>query len=403
MEHDDLRIDQEVAKLRGFDDYAFRLGDEMRGRRASMGKSLLDVERDLRIRAVLVDAIEKADPKSFEANWLIPGHVRSYARYLEMDPDDAYRRFCAECGYDSSETGAQRRSRGNRSGLLSFFRRRRNRRDGDLHFSARQADWRESRLAIDAFGSSVVLFALAGGILYVGWAVYDEVRNVVSPESEQALTIAEPELTATATGPLGGQEAVGQQFRSVEAPSSSSGGIGSIDPEQTGFFASGPVPAEEVETAPVLANANSARQEPIQPQLTANLAPTEALPVGQASEEALLVAANEVVIVPARPSWIRVSDVSGTTLFEKVLASGEQYVVPGLEEPARLRAGNSGSLYFVVDGQLFGPAGTGQRVVKNVDLSADSIRQSYRIVLSEAVPQEIHDLVRYSEALDQSE
>ena len=97
------------------------------------------------------------------------------------------------------------------------------------------------------------------------------------------------------------------------------------------------------------------------------------------------------------------SDVSGTTLFEKVLASGEQYVVPGLEEPARLRAGNSGSLYFVVDGQLFGPAGTGQRVVKNVDLSADSIRQSYRIVLSEAVPQEIHDLVRYSEALDQSE
>lgn len=402
MEHDDLRVDQEAAELRGFDDYAFRLGDEMRGRRASMGKSLLDVERDLRIRAVLVDAIEKADPKSFEANWLIPGHVRSYARYLEMDPDDAYRRFCAECGYDSSETGAQRRSRGNRAGLLSFFRRQRNRRDRDLHFLGGQPDRRESRLAMDAFGSSVVLFALAGGILYVGWAVYDEVRSVVSPANEQVLAITESELTAVAPGPLGGNEAFVPQFRTVETPTRGFGAIGTIDPEETGFYASGRAPAETVEEAPVLANANSAQQEPVRPLQTANVVPTAVKPVGQPSQETL-VAANEVIIVPARPSWIRVSDESGTTLFEKVLASGEQYIVPELEKPARLRAGNSGSLYFVVDGQVFGPAGTGQRVVKNVDLSADSIRRSYRVVLSEAVPQEIHDLVRYSEALGQSE
>ena len=402
MEHDDLRVDQEAAEMRGFDDYAFRLGDEMRGRRASMGKSLLDVERDLRIRAVLVDAIEKAYPKSFEADWLIPGHVRSYSRYLEMDPDDAYRRFCAECGHDSSKTGAQRRSRGNGAGLLSFFRRQRNRRDRDLHFLGGQLDRRESRLAIDAFGSSAVLLALAGGILYVGWAVYDEVRNVVSPANEQVLAITESELTAVAPGPLGGNEAFVPQFRTVETPIRGFGAIGTIDPEETGFYASGRVPAEPVEEVPVLANAGSAQLEPVQPQLTANAAVTAVGPVGQTAQQAM-IAANEVIIVPARPSWIRVSDESGTTLFEKVLASGEQYVVPELEKPARLRAGNSGSLYFVVDGQLFGPAGTGQRVVKNVDLSADSIRQSYRIVLSEAVLQEIQDLVRYSEALGQTE
>lgn len=398
MEHDDLSVDQEAAEMRGFDDYTFRLGDEMRGRRASMGKSLLDVERDLRIRAVLVDAIEKADPKSFEADWLIPGHVRSYARYLEMDPDDAYRRFCAEGGHDSVRTGGQRRSRGNRAGLLSFFRRQRNRRDRDLHFLGRQPDRRESRLAIDAFGSSVVLFALAGGILYVSWAVYDEVRNVVSPANEQVLAITESELTAVAHGPLGGNEAFVPQFRTVETSDRGFGAIGTIDPEETGFYASGRVPAEPVEDAPMLANAGSTMQEPVRSQSAANLAPTSGQTIQVAS-----VAANEVIIVPARPSWIRVSDEFGTTLFEKVLASGEQYVVPELEKPARLRAGNSGSLYFVVDGQLFGPAGTGQGVVKNVDLSADSIRQSYRIVSSEALLQEIQDLVRYSEALGQPE
>ena len=35
----------------GFDDFEMRLGDMMRGERATIGKSLLDVQRELRIRA----------------------------------------------------------------------------------------------------------------------------------------------------------------------------------------------------------------------------------------------------------------------------------------------------------------------------------------------------------------
>ena len=38
-------------ELKGFDSYELTLGDELRGERASKGKSLLDVQRDLRIRA----------------------------------------------------------------------------------------------------------------------------------------------------------------------------------------------------------------------------------------------------------------------------------------------------------------------------------------------------------------
>ena len=385
MKSDELRPGNDVAQMRGFDDYAFRLGDEMRGRRASMGKSLLDVERALRIRAVLVDAIEKADPESFEASWLIPGHVRSYARYLEMDPDDAYRRFCAECGYNSSEDGSLRsKERGRRPGLLSFFRRRRNRRNWNQIFGDRQSNLRQNRLAVDALGSSLVLMALAVGILYVGWAVYDEIQGVVSPDSEQVIVVANAELTSDSPDSLPGDEIpeLGPQFPRIATRGS--GSIGNIDPDATGFFASNRLTINSAGESSGSAKAISAE------------------PIRQAFEDEE-IATKDVIIVPSRPSWIRVTDASGTTLFEKVLASGEQYTVPDVDDMTTLRAGNSGSLYFLIDGKLFGPAGTGQKVVKNVNLSAGAIQQSYGRVFMDAVPEAIHDLIRYSEASGGSE
>ena len=45
-------------KLKGFDDFEVSLGDMMRGERATLGKSLLDVQRDLRIKAPYIVAIE---------------------------------------------------------------------------------------------------------------------------------------------------------------------------------------------------------------------------------------------------------------------------------------------------------------------------------------------------------
>ena len=39
-------------KLRGFDDFDICLGDIMRGERATLGKSLVDVQKELKINAV---------------------------------------------------------------------------------------------------------------------------------------------------------------------------------------------------------------------------------------------------------------------------------------------------------------------------------------------------------------
>src|SRR6056297_2724473 len=94
--------DDEDIEPRGFDDFELRFGDMMRGERATLGKSLLDVERELRIRASYIAAIENADPDAFDTPGFIPGYVRSYARYLNMDPDKAFSAFCAESGFTTA-------------------------------------------------------------------------------------------------------------------------------------------------------------------------------------------------------------------------------------------------------------------------------------------------------------
>ena len=50
----DLRSD---SALRGFDAFELRLGDVMRGERATLGKSLIDVQRELKIKATYIAAI----------------------------------------------------------------------------------------------------------------------------------------------------------------------------------------------------------------------------------------------------------------------------------------------------------------------------------------------------------
>ena len=52
-----------------------------------MGKSLLDVQRELKIKAAYISAIENSDPTAFEIPGFVAGYVRSYARYLNLDPE----------------------------------------------------------------------------------------------------------------------------------------------------------------------------------------------------------------------------------------------------------------------------------------------------------------------------
>lgn len=68
---------------------ASALGRRLRDGRVAAGLSLADVERDTRINRVYLDAIENARFEEIPAPVYARGFVRSYARYLGLDAEEA--------------------------------------------------------------------------------------------------------------------------------------------------------------------------------------------------------------------------------------------------------------------------------------------------------------------------
>ncbi len=392
---------RQPAKPKSFDDYDLRLGDIMRGERATMGKSLLDVQRELKIKATYIAAIENADPSAFETPGFVAGYVRSYARYLNLDPDWAFKTFCDEGKFDnpagigSGPKSSPRSSEARSSTVRDPFV------EPTVAFLPK-SEARLSRLEPAALGSLAVLIALIGGIGYGGWSVLQEVQRVqLTPVDQVPGVLAELDPLRGAAVELAVVEDSGMPAPSTEAfdrlyrPQAldvpvlvpRDGPIATLDPSTVGLLA-----------ADARAEAIAASRVP--GTLTAiDLAINEAL---NGSTEAppvqVVEQPPEVALLAVQPSWVRVQTASGTVIFEKILDTGETFVLPPSEEPHRLRAGNAGSLFFSVNGETYGPAGTGPSVVRDVALSVDALREAYAL----ADPAAHADLARFIAVADAS-
>ena len=80
-----------------------------------------------------------------------------------------------------------------------------------------------------------------------------------------------------------------------------------------------------------------------------------------------------VAVLVTENAWVQITAADGTVIYENIMLPGEEFVLPQLEVPPKLRAGMSGYVYFSVNGELFGPVGSGTSVRKNVELSAANI------------------------------
>ncbi|MEO8241214.1 MAG: RodZ domain-containing protein [bacterium] len=364
---------REVDKPKGFDDFDLRLGDLMRGERATLGKSLLDVQRDLKIKASYIAAIENADVTAFETQGFVAGYVRSYARYLGMEPDATFARFCKEANFEVAHGMSAAASNASMSAARNRAQAQENR-DPFVHASfVPRAEGMFSKMQPGAVGSVLVLMALIGALGYGGWSVLQEVQRVqLAPVNEAPSVVAEID-------PLGNVIGNAPLVRSAPAV-----------PDQVANVDANGQPTDrlyrpEALNVPVM----TARDGPIA-AINPNLNPTvsnDASAIDQAvaaaiSDPAVQVVADiapSVAILAVRPSWVRVSAADGTVLFEKILDAGERYTVPALQHAPVLRAGNSGSVYFSVNGQTYGPAAPGAQVVKNVSLSAESLTQAFTL------------------------
>ncbi len=371
----------EEEKPKGFDDYDLRLGDLMRGERATLGKSLLDVQRELKIKAAYIAAIENADVSAFESQGFVAGYVRSYARYLGMDPDHAFQRFCREAGFEVAHGMSAAASNATISATRN--RPRQEFREPLANPNATFIPRTESlfsRIEPGAVGSVAVLIALIGAIGYGGWSVLQEVQRVQLAPVDQAPTVV------AEIDPLGNVNGAAPLVRSAPVDAEGGATLAGADPVRPNEGLDRLYRPEALDV-PVL----TARDGPIaainprENGALAGIAPAEtqtdaiAAAVAEATDGVQVVAEAQpgVELIAVRPAWVRVQSAEGTVLFEKILDAGERWAVPMLEEPPVLRAGNSGSVYFGVNGKTYGPAAKGASVVKNVALSTEALTDKY--------------------------
>ena len=354
--------------MRGYHDYKHSLGDELRGRRASMGKGLLDVHKELGIKPWIIVSIEKADPKSFDSPWMIAPLVKSYARYLGMNAEEAYARFQAEGNSETKAAGGTGRlpklkvsghaiRRSSAAANLAIL--------SDQGFSRVSGASPSIKVSAAAVFSSVVVAALCAGIIYLVWTVYMDFQRIeIDPGSRPfagAVDSAVPTSTVTVPPRVRQEPPKGFGNRT---------GIAELNPDDQGVYTNSQngdstgTEFAEASGSP-MAEPNSGAEEQI--ELSAPLVEEPA----------------RIAIVGSRDVWVRVYNRYNTAIVvkESVLKAGEEFVVPMEGGPYFLRTGRSLNTYFRLGALVYGPVPRDKgTVVDNIELTVDAIVAGYPLV-----------------------
>ena len=368
----------QMAHPKGFDDYAFRLGDILRGERATLGKSLIDVEKELKIKANYIAAIENCDPTVFESQGFISGSVRSYARYLELDPEIIYELFCKESGFQTMHGMAKSNEQKEKNKYSqktedSLFI------TPTTAYLPKQKKWYEN-IEPGAVGSLCVTIALVSALGYGAWSFFQEIQKVdLIPTESQPVVLTELQDLPTALDITNnllldnpgsskeGSSRINRIYRSTALDQpvivARDEPISKLDPNQFGLFA--PIPSNDAvgieEIISALIPEKNSDYEKLQtnfPKVSAENPPI-------------------VTIITSKEAWIEIIAADGSVIYKNLMQPGSEFALPPTEKPPKLLAGMSGYVYMAIKGMLYGPAGKGVNVVKNVALDAKSIMASY--------------------------
>jgi len=388
-----VRFNINISEKRNENAATFQdLGDILRGHRASMGKTLINIEDEIGLRPWIIHAIESGDLRAFANPGLIGGYVRQYARYLNMNPDEVHELFCELTGHVGQAATAEKRYQ------QAKARRRGKTVSGHNWMFNQPSLFRLLFGNISMIGvvtaSSLVVFLAAAG--YASLTLYNYFKLL--PVSDTTLRIAQIEFGDVDADPrsLDISDAVpGAALAPGGLPSPKSlEAIGDLQPAEwvekihTTNVNFSIRSNDSTKSAPLSLEEGDRGYNPLDPA-TSGL---DLLPVLQAMnppvEPALAkevrtatsdnaIPAGTVVIHPVLPAWIKVQDSDGKVYIERILDKGERYTVPSTNNDLYLRSGMSGYVYFLVDHEIYGPAGSGGRVVKDVSLDPDTIAAVY--------------------------
>ena len=360
---------------KGFDDFELKLGDTLRGERATLGKSLVEVQNELKIKAAYISAIENCDPIAFDTPGFVAGYVRSYARYLNLNPDEVFAKFCAESGFTTVH-GMSNKASSIKSNTDSALLPSENFIDGEKLFSKSPTAILDNsaktfdKIEPGSIGSLVALICVVCGIGYGGLNLFNQIQTVeISPSEASPIVLTEISsglLREDLNNPKTSGVTIDQldrlyrpQALDVPVLTARDAPISTLDPSFSNNFAM----KEELNIPEIATNGSEAGI-------------TEKLLSDGFEEVSIQVVQDlppSIAVLVAESAWVQITAADGTVIYENIMLPGEEFVLPQLEVPPKLRAGMSGYVYFSVNGELFGPVGSGTSVRKNVELSASNI------------------------------
>ena len=287
-----------------------------------------------------------------------------------MDPDWAFDTFCTESGFATAHGMSEQASGAKPKAIVAAsFEKDIFARPSTPFIPANDAMF--AAVEPRAVGSFAVLIALVAGLGFGGWTVLQEVQKVqlapventptvvadIDPLAGGGLPVADTGVDVVAGFSAPTTEALDRLYRpqALDAPVlvPRDGPIAGLDPRL-----GGPLDAPQSDT--VIAQANTlAGAGP-------NIQVTETPRAG-------------VQLVAVRDAWVRVRSAEGTVIYEAVMTAGDTYDVPQTEEAATLRIGESGAVYFAVNGAHYGPVGPNGSVTSNLALSVDNLTETYAV------------------------
>ena len=358
--------------LKSYDSYNVLLGDELRGERATLGKSLLDVQRDLKIKAVYIAAIENCDIEAFPNKGYIAGYVRSYARYLKLDSEEVFERFCVEAKFSPSLNSDK------------LFNNREKHSDTKKQLTD-NISWKPTELGLKdssnnlnvfsllfKFSPLVVLLLVLTGLSYGTISIIKDIQklDVVAFEDSPLNDFQENDI-ATQLSP----------YSELSFDSSKYSEIDSL----VNLYSS-----QEL-SSPLIQPRDGAISL-LEPQKLSALnfynKKENNIKNDKLFEENLTVLKEEPVlhrksqfpkteIYAVTPAWIRLTNQEGTIILEKTLKTGERYVINKDLFSGTLRSGNAKNVYFLINGEALGPLSTQSTVAKEISLNPEVIKIKY--------------------------
>ena len=352
--------------LKGFDQYNIMLGDELRGERATMGKSLLDVQKELKIKASYISAIESCDLEVFSNKGFIAGYVRSYARYLGLDSKVVYERFCLESGFSLSNQTLNLDLKKNSKSTIKQFGLSSNWIPGKIGLKHDN-----SNLILDGvlnFAPVFVLLAIIVGTSFGAFSVLKEIQklNIVAVEGSPTVLTELPKNRNNLIRLNSGLDIYSSEELALPLFEPRDKAISTLEPSILTALVDGnrvqPIIYHEL---------TGARNEHFND-------PIYSLPTKR--EEPVIrtqPTVPKLKIFALTPAWVRLKNRDGAVIFEKILQARETYFIKKEIFGSQLRAGNAQNVYFVLDDDVLGPLSSDRSVVKNVILDPAVIKKSW--------------------------